>query len=359
MRVEKIDLVDFRNWDSLDLLFKNEGLTFIIGDNAQGKTNLLEAIFFGVRHKSFRSSERLPLIRDGAEQSIVRLDVLSRERRRTVASELNRFGRDRILINGKAGARLNTLVYDFPVSVFQPDDLSIIKDGPSYRRSYIDEVIQSVDATYGQICSQYERVLRQRNNLLRSFSKNRSSSDLLTLDVWDEKISDLGELITRRRTEGLEELMVYFLKAYRQISGDQKNLGLHYSKSWKSSMLTSLKEARTEDIRRQSTGIGPHRDDIIIDLDGFHSRNSISQGEQRTLAVVLKLASATMIEQVTGERPVVILDDIVSELDAKRVDRLLSSLPNGQIFISGTFLPDNLGNVSTLEVYQGSIRAAQ
>ncbi|MGC8464991.1 MAG: DNA replication/repair protein RecF [Acidimicrobiales bacterium] len=358
MYVEKLSLVDFRNWSELNIGFQSDKLTFILGDNAQGKTNILEGIYFGARHKSFRSSERLPLIREGAEQSIIRIEVLSRDRRRMIASQINRYGRDRVLINGKQTVRFDGLLYDFPIVVFQPDDLSIIKDSPSYRRSYIDEAVESVDVQYGQLSSQYDRLLRQRNNLLRSIGNRPAPSEILTLDVWDEQLSDAAEKITLRRKEGLEELSDFILSSYRRISGDNKRIELQYAQSWSDSVLSSLRKTRENDLRKQSTGIGPHRDDIVINLDGFNSRNSVSQGEQRTLAVVLKLASATMIEKVTGETPVVLLDDIVSEFDSKRVTRLFESLPSGQIFVSGTFIPEGLSGSVVVEIERGTLHGA-
>lgn len=354
MRVDSLELHDFRNWIQSELRFAPQGLIFVVGENAQGKTNLLEAIYLLCRNKSFRTTEKKSLIHLGTTEAIIRGILNTQGRELLVEAAVSLHGRDRFLVNRKSLRRFSELERLFPVVTFQPEDLEIVKGGPSLRRSYVDDTLTAISPKMGVVMETLERVLRQRNLLLKQ-AEGRAGSDILnTLDVWDMKLAEVGEVVASAREDIVSALKGFVELAYDGVAVDDKPVSMAYLRSWEGSLYEALGRARKEDIRRQISTIGPQRDDVSIEIGEMPARVGASQGEQRTMAYSLKLAMARFIQTQVGDAPLVLLDDIVSELDDGRAERLFENLPPGQIVVSGTALPQSLTPVQVIKVHNGA-----
>lgn len=354
MRVDSLELHDFRNWIQGELQFAPQGLIFVVGENAQGKTNLLEAIYLLCRNKSFRTTEKKSLVHLGTMEAIVRGNLSTQGRELLVEAAISLQGRDKFLVNRKSPKRFSELERLFPVVTFQPEDLEIVKGGPSLRRSYVDETLTAISSKMGEAMETLERVLRQRNLLLKQAEGRAGAEILSTLDVWDVKLAEVGEFIANAREEIVSSLGGFVETAYFGVALDDKPISLNYLRSWEGPLYDALGNARKEDIRRQMSTIGPHRDDVSIEIGEMPARLGASQGEQRTMAYSLKLAMARFIQSQVGDSPLVLLDDIVSELDDGRAERLFENLPPGQIVVSGTTLPQSLTPRQIIKVHNGS-----
>lgn len=354
MRVDSVELVDFRNWSSSKVDFSPEGINFVVGANAQGKTNLLEAVNFLVKGESFRTTDRKSMIREGSDQAFLHGVVHVSERELVVDASINRQGRDRHLVNKSVVRRRSDLLSLFGVVTFQPGDLDIVKEGPSLRRSYLDEAIAATDPRYADTLDHYERVVRQRNALFRQLAGRLTPDGLTTLDVWDIRMSQFGELITSERTRFVERIAPLVDQAYRSIANDGKQVTLQYRQSWEGNLSEELARHRNEDLQRQMSTVGPHRDDFDLHLSGMNARTFGSQGEHRTAAFALKVAAVLFLSHARSDHPLFILDDVVSELDSERVTRLFRSLPPTQVLVSGTAVPKTVSPAKIIGVTHGS-----
>lgn len=342
MRVDKINLHNFRNYNRLQIDF-SENVNIFIGANAQGKTNILEAIYLGSVGRSHRTSEDDDLIKWDEADSVVELFFT----RQGVANKLGfRLIKDRpkeIIFNSfpikprEVMGSLNTVL-------FSPEDLWLIKGVPALRRRFIDvEISQAIPAYYKQLL-QYQRVLSQRNNLLKKIRERKATADLL--DSWDEQLSKLATYLVTKRLEAIKKLGMLANLMHRRLTASKENLLLAYHMSGnEEGVVPELQQwynkqlalARGEDIIRGSTSVGPHRDDIILKVNGKELRNFGSQGQQRTGVLALKLAELEYLKSETGEYPVLLLDDVMSELDGQRREQLLSFIRDRiQTFITAT-----------------------
>ncbi len=337
MILERLWLHDFRSYEEVSLPL-SEGLTAIVGPNGCGKTNLLEAVSLLATLKSFRGSSSEHLIRRGADRAIVR-GLGSRDSREVLIElEVGR-GRTKAQVNRQRLQRSRDLLGALRVTVFAPDDLSLIKSGPSLRREYLDDLIVALDPRADALLSSFERVIKQRNALLKSAKVYRASdldtSTAGTLDVWDEQFAVLGDQLLDRRYALLEELVPLIVDGYCRLAGRDTDIVATYRPSWaEPSLEAALVGARDLDLRRRVSTVGPHRDELSIALDGFDSRTEASQGEQRTLALALRIAGHRLVSERIGEPPLLLLDDVLSELDADRARALLDTLPPGQTIIT-------------------------
>ncbi len=334
MELRRLWLNDFRNYCALDIEL-SQGCTLVVGANGQGKTNLVEAVTFLATLDSFRGATADTLVRVGADEAIVRGEVTNDGRRVLVETSLPRTGRVRARVNGRALTRARDLLGSLRVSVFSPDDLVLVKEGPAQRRRYLDDVLVALHPPNDQIRSDLERVLRQRNALLRQTGGRLSEEVAFTLDVWDERLADVGEHLAALREQLVRELEPAVVDAYRTLASSDVDIGLDYAPGWRASgLLDSLRRGRAEDVRRGLSLVGPHRDDLEIDLEGRPARTHASQGEQRCLALALRLAAHRLIGDRIGSPPVLVLDDVFSELDPRRSAALLAHLPDGQVLMT-------------------------
>lgn len=360
MIVEHLDLVDFRNYrsGSFDL---QTGTTVVIGDNGQGKTNFAEALAYLATLSSFRGAPGDALVRAGADTAVIRAQIRADDGRQSlVEAELSASGRSRVLVNRQRLPRVRDLLGTVRVTVFSPDDLRILKDGPSGRRRFLDDTLVSLATKYDAMRLELDRVLRQRNTLLKQAAGRLTPDIESTLDVWDERFADLGDRFGHARATLVSRLSPHVFEAYETLAGRRTPLEIHYESKWQGSGLASaLAESRPSDLRRGLSTVGPHRDEVVFEINGLPARTHASQGEQRTLALALRLAAHRLITERTGSAPVLVLDDVLSELDDGRAEALLGHLPAGQIVITTAHaLPAVAHPDHVLRVESGTVVAA-
>ena len=354
MSVDRLWLTDFRNHASVDVVL-DPGVTLVVGSNGQGKTNLIEAIAWLSRGSSFRGAPNEALIRHGADRAVVRAEVTEGERTILLEAEITSTGRNRILVNSNQVQRMRDLLGHFRTTVFGPEDLGVVKGGPGGRRRWLDDLLVDVHPRNHLLSTDLDRILRQRNALLKQ-ARGRLTDDVaMTLDVWDAKLGEVGGNLAAARREilgALEPLVGDFLGA---VSGGTSGISMAYCDEWSAEgLVESLGHARADDVRRGISTVGPHRDDVMIRMDGLPTRTHSSQGEQRSLALAMRLAGHRLVVDRTGTDPVVLLDDVFSELDDDRVRALVDLLPATQSVITtaGT-VPDGVEVGSVLRLADG------
>lgn len=363
MLLERIWLRDFRSYTSLELEL-DPGLTVVTGANGSGKTNLLEAIGYLATQRSFRGHPTEALVRTGADRAVVRAEGRDGERSLLLEAEIVPGGRSRFLLNRQPVRRVRDLASTVRVSVFTPDDLELVKGGPGERRTWIDDLLAAVHRRHAAVQDDLERILRQRNALLKSLNGRPDRLDesaAVTLDVWDTKLAEVGAAVVAARLGLLEALTPLLDEAYAVIagSGAAQAVSGHYEASWlpdppasvpgtegptRSAALAevlgaALRAGRAEDVRRGLSLVGPHRDDLVWRISGRPSRTHASQGEQRTLALAMRLAGHRHVASVAGSSPILLLDDVFSELDAARCAALIAHLPAGQALLASAQRP--------------------
>jgi DNA replication and repair protein RecF len=336
VQLDRLWLTDFRNYVSADLIPAPDGLTVITGGNGEGKTNLLEAIGYLATLRSFRGAPGEAMIRVGAERAIVRGEARRAERTLLLEAELRPTGRDRVQVNRQPLRRTRDLLGAVQVTVFGPDDLALVKAGPQGRRDYLDDLLAALHLRHDALRTEVERILRQRNALLKQAAGNpRPPADVVsTLDVWDQKLAQTGTGLADARAELVAALDPQVAAAYDRVAERVADVATRYQRSWNGPLAAALASSRVEDLRRGVTTVGPHRDDLVITLGGFPSRTHASQGEQRSLALALRLAGHRVVTDAIGSAPVLLLDDVFSELDPDRAEALLGSLPAGQALLT-------------------------
>lgn len=366
--VARLAVSDFRCFTSAEVEL-GTGLTVLRGANGRGKTSLLEAVGFAARARSIRGVPDAALVRAGCDVAIVRCEVHGGDRVQTFAAEIQRAGRNRMQLNGNNVARHRDLFGFLRVTVFAPDDLQLAKAGPATRRDYLDELLQMLAPRYVAATSDYERVLRQRNALLKSMG--RDPLDASTLAVFDEQLVRAGGEIVRGRLRLLERLVEPVRDAYRLL-GEGEQVDVRYEAEWSETPIgiddadaveTRLHDAlasrRKAERDRQVTLVGPHRDELRVELDGLDARTQASQGEQRSLALALRLGGHAVVCELVGDAPVLLLDDVFSELDARRAAALVRVLPAGQTLLTtATALPEGVAAERELVVEDGKVREA-
>jgi DNA replication and repair protein RecF len=358
LEVRQLWLRDFRNYATAEMTL-GSGLTVITGANGQGKTNLLEAVGFASTGSSFRRAANDTLVRRGAQAAIVRIEGERAGRPFLVEVEIPAVGRTRMQLNHQRARRVGDLTEVLGVSVFTPDDLVLVKGGPAERRRYLDEVMVACRPARDALRADLERILRQKSALLRQAHGVLSTDVRTTLAVWNEKLIHVGEALAAARVETVTALQPLVGEAYAQIAPDAEapRVDLAYESAWRSTGLASaLADAERDEVRRAACLIGPHRDDLAILLAGMPSRTQASQGEQRTMALALRLAAHRLVAAETGVRPVLLLDDIFSELDPQRSAALVAHLPAGQALLTTAGpVPAGTEPAATIAVADGRI----
>ncbi len=333
MLIRQLELVDFRSYERLDLRL-SDGVTAIIGPNGVGKTNVVEALSLLATLKSFRGAPTESLVRRGATTAFVRAVGERDGREVSIDLELAK-GKSRAQVNKQRLQRSRDLLGALRVTVFAPDDLALVKEGPALRRDFLDDVIVALDPSADGVLRDVDRILKQRNSLLRQSNGRLDEAAEGTLDVWDMKLAAAGEHLTVRRENTLGQLMPGVAAAYDELASESSDVTAFYDRSWTDDSLgVGLAAARDHDVRRGTTSVGPHRDDVSLRVNGFDSRVEASQGEQRTLALALRLAGHRLVADRLGEPPLLLLDDVLSELDPDRARILLATLPPGQTIIT-------------------------
>ena len=359
MIIEHLELVDFRNYvsGSFDL---HTGTTLVIGDNGQGKTNLAEALAFLATLSSFRSAPADALVRAGAETAVIRATIRQDDGRETLVEiELAAVGRNRVQVNRQKLGRVRDLLGSVRVTVFSPDDLVLVKGGPGDRRRFMDDTLVALATKYDGIRLEIDRIVRQRNTLLKQAAGRLTDDIEVTLDVWDAKFAAIADQFGHARATLVSRLEPMAHEAYEQLAGTSTPLELRYEPMWRTIGLTgALHEARGTDLRRGVSTVGPHRDELSMSIGGLPSRTHASQGEQRTLALALRLAGHRLVTDRTGSAPVLVLDDVLSELDDGRATALLGHLPAGQVVITtASELPPTARADHVLRIVAGQVVA--
>ncbi len=338
MHIQDISLCNFRNYESASLRLSS-GLNVFVGNNAQGKTNLLEAIYVLSLSKSYRTIRETELIRHGADRAIIKARV-ERLAALDLAVMVSQLEKKRLLVNQKS-TTANSFLGCLTTVLFIPDSLQLIKGSPGDRRRFLDVQICQIDPVYRNNLLKYQRVVRQRNSLLKDAWANKSQ--LNQLPAWDNQLVTLGTQIMLRRQSVVETLQRFSKGAHERISDEQENLELIYLPFFESEdsvvpeaiyglnevddvFRQKLKELRAEEVRRGYTLVGPQRDDLIFRINGGDLKKYGSQGQQRTAVLAYILAELELMCEETGEYPVVLLDDVMSELDKNRQMLLLSIL---------------------------------
>jgi DNA replication and repair protein RecF len=359
VHVEHLWLKDFRSYPQVDLELTS-GLCAVLGPNGMGKSNLLEAVGYLALLESFRGAPTEALIRAGSPSAVVRGAVRTDDREQLIEAELVAAGRNRIQVNRQRLTRARDLLGAVRITVFSPDDLALIKGGPGLRRTYLDQLLVSIDPRNDAVRSELERALRQRNALLKQTRGRLDEAAALTLEVWDAKVVAAGEELATRRVELVASVEPLVVAAYADVAGSEEPIALRYDAPWRSvGLAEALRAARADELRRGLTLVGPHRDDLVISLNSLPSRTHSSQGEQRSLALALRLAAHRLVNDVVGSPPVLLLDDVFSELDPDRSAALLRSLPAGQTLLStAAGLPTGVAADQVVTVTPGEVHSS-
>lgn len=341
MNIKEISYKNYRNLKD-NTIIPCEGINIICGDNAQGKTNFLESIWIFTGGRSFRGSKDSDLISFGEKKSSLFMKADVGERLQTFSIDI---------ISGKRTIKINKVTQPIPSALvgkicavsFSPEHLALIKDGPGLRRKFLDTAICQTQPMYAEYLLKYNHILSQRNMLLRTLKKNNNLID--TLDIWEEKLAEYGAEIICSRISYTKKLKGLASEFYMGLSSKKEKLSLQYKSSItredakdkttiKEEFKKKLEEARTDDIAFGFTTKGPHRDDLDLKIDGKSARIFSSQGQQRSIVLAMKLAEAEIVKEVRGEMPIILLDDVLSELDANRQHYLLNSISEKQVFIT-------------------------
>lgn len=342
MIIRSIELKNFRNYEELQLQL-NHGTNILFGDNAQGKTNILESAYVSGTTKSHKGSRDKEMIRFGESESHIRTIVEKNGMEYQIDMHLKKNRSKGIAINRIPIKKASELFGILNIVFFSPEDLNIIKNGPSERRRFLDSEICQLDKIYLSDLTKYNKILNQRNKLLKDIAFHPDLE--ATLPVWDMQLVSYGRRIIKRRKQFVEELNEIIFDIHKKISGDREELLLKYEPSIDEAFFEDeLNRAKDKDRRYCQTSVGPHRDDISFFIGDIDIRKFGSQGQQRTCALSLKLAEIELVKRSIHDTPVLLLDDVLSELDSNRQNYLLNSIHNIQTVITCTGLDEFVKN---------------
>lgn len=339
MIVKSLELSNFRNYETLKIDFE-AGTNILYGDNAQGKTNILESIYLGGTTKSHKGSKDKELIRFGQEESHIRIFTEKNHKQFQIDIHLKKNRTKGIAVNRIPIKKASELFGILNIVFFSPEDLNIIKRGPSERRRFLDLELSQLDKIYLDHLTKYNKILDQRNKLLKDISYKPDLAD--TLSVWDLQLILHGGEIIKSRRKFVNQLNEIVMDIHSNITGGKEEIHLSYAPNADEHILEQeLNQALKKDLRYGQTSVGPHRDDIIFTIHGgMDIRKFASQGQQRTTALSLKLSEIELVKQITKDAPVLLLDDVLSELDNNRQNFLLNHINNTQTIITCTGLDE-------------------
>lgn len=333
MWIKELELNNFRNYENKKINFKKH-INIFYGENAQGKTNIIEALFLGSMGKSFRTNNEKELIKFNKENFLIEINYEKSDREGNIKIEL--INKKNIYLNNIKLKKLSELLGNINIVIFNPDDINILKDGPQKRRKFLDIMISQLRPNYMYILNLYLKTLEQRNNYLRQIKIENKNPDLL--DIWDEKLSEYSEKIFEYRNEFIEKIKNKINNIHKEITEDKEEIKIEYFSECKNKkeFLNILKERRKLDIIKGFTTKGIHRDDFMIYINDKQVNIYGSQGQHRTAILSLKLSELQVIYDEIGEYPVLLLDDFMSELDEKRRKSFLENIENIQVIITCT-----------------------
>lgn len=342
MYIKSLQLENFRNYESLNIEFDKE-TTILYGDNAQGKTNILEAIYFLSTTKSHKGSKDKEVIKFGASEGHIRTFLDKDDLEYRIDMHLRSSKSKGIAVNCEKIKRAAEIIGLINVVFFSPEDLNIIKDGPAYRRRFVDMELCQLDQFYTYNLSNYNKIINQRNKLLKDLYFNPSLKE--TLNIWDNQLDSYGSKIIERRSQFVNQLNEIIKDIHLKLSGNRENIEIIYDPNVKMGELgNTLSKMQEADIKAKMTLCGPHKDDFIFLVNGVDIRKFGSQGQQRTAALSLKLAEIEIVKKITKDVPVLLLDDVLSELDNNRQNYLLNSIGDIQTIITCTGLDEFVNN---------------
>lgn len=367
MKLRNIVLKNYRNYEKAEIELADT-FNIIYGDNAQGKTNIIEAVFLCASGRSHRTTKDAELLRYGQEFFEIKVLYSKQSRDEEIHITFSRGERKKIWINEIQQKKIGNLMGHLNAVIFAPEDLLIVKEGPAERRRVIDIAISQLRPAYFYDLQQYSKILFQRNNLLKSMAVRNNSGD--TLEIWDCHLIKTGARIIRTRSEFVKRLNLLADKRHERLTNCREKLEIIYDPSFctdnsyeqkdiEDAFLTNIKKMRDREISRGTTLLGPHRDDIDIVLNGESTKIYASQGQQRTAVLSMKFAEIDLIRDETGENPVLLLDDVLSELDDSRKEYLLDNIEGIQTLITSTekrFFSRNNENAAFFYVESGKIK---
>lgn len=345
MRITGAKLNHFRNYENCEFS-PCGGVNVLLGDNGQGKTNLLEALYLCCTGRSHRTRQDRELIRWDADFASVQARAERADGSHEVEVILPRAGKRKIKIAGREAARSGELLGHVTGVLFSPEDLRTVKDGPAERRRMVDMTLSQLRPAYYYALQRYNRALKQRNEALRAAAEHASL--LGTMDLWDEQLAAAGAELMRHRRAYIEKLSASAEETYRQIAGGGERMQVRYAPSVSAgddveNNLDALFAARETDVRRLTTSVGAHRDEVLLTVEGREVRVYGSQGQQRTAALSLRLSELSVMRDELGEWPVLMLDDVMSELDPSRRRQLIGRLEGIQTIVTCTDRDDLAG----------------
>ena len=342
MIIKSIELSNFRNYESLDLDF-DYGTNILYGNNAQGKTNILEAVSVSGTTRSHKGSKDKEMIRFGEEEAHIKTVVNKKDMDYQIDVHMKKNKTKGIAVNKVPLKKASELFGILNIVFFSPEDLNIIKNGPSERRRFLDSELCQLDKIYLSDLAKYNKILNQRNKLLKDMVFRPDLKE--TLPIWDAQLIDYGKRIIKRRKSFVDELNEIVFNIHKQISGEKEELVLKYEPNIDDAFFhDELNRAKERDMRFCQTSVGPHRDDIQFSVFDVDIRKYGSQGQQRTSALSLKLAEIELVKRNINETPILLLDDVLSELDSSRQNYLLNSIHDIQTIITCTGLDEFIKN---------------
>ena len=342
MIIKSLELADFRNYETINISF-DKGTNILYGDNAQGKTNILEAIYVSATTKSHKGSKDKEIVNFNKEEAHIRTYLEKEDVEYRVDMHLRKNKSKGIAIDGQKIKKAADLLGLLNVVFFSPEDLAIIKNGPSERRRFADMELCQLDNFYLYNLNHYNKIINQRNKLLKDISFNPGLKE--TLNIWDSQLISFGSKIIERRNLFTEQLCEIIGNIHNKLSGGKEELIVKYEPDVSiEEFENKMRENQEKDIRYKMTQSGPHRDDFSFIVNGIDIRKFGSQGQQRTAALSLKLSEIELVKKMTKDTPVLLLDDVLSELDSSRQNYLLNSIGEIQTIITCTGLDEFVNN---------------
>ena len=343
MFIKKLILKDYRSYKSKTFEFE-KSLNILVGKNAQGKTNVLEAIFYSIIGKSFKTSKEKEVINWNSERTFIKAEFEKKYRDVNIELFFDKNHKKSVKIDGISIKKIGELMGQANAVFFSPDELKLVKESPEERRRFMNIDISQTNKRYFYLIGRYEKVLANRNKLLKSSKDINIVKE--TIDIWDRALSDLAEKIANERRKFIEELSPYAKLAHQYISGGKEDIDIKYCSSFEddyaNKMMKALNKNLEKDFKLGYTTVGVHRDDLDIYLNGVEVKNYGSQGQQRTVALSMKLAELEIIKNRVGEYPILLLDDVFSELDKDRRKKLLNFTSKSQTIITCTEFDENI-----------------
>lgn len=359
MYIQSLELSNFRNYNDLNIEF-DKGTNILYGNNAQGKTNILESIYLAATTKSHRASKDKEIIKFDCDEAHIKVIINKNDVPVRIDMHLKKNKTKGIAINGIPIRKASELFGILNVVFFSPEDLNIIKSGPSERRRFIDLELCQLDKVYVHNLVNYNKIINQRNKLLKDIGFGNERELIDTLDIWDMQLADYGAKIITRRNSFISEINEIIYGIHKSITDGKEELNVKYEPNIiGNNLYDELINCRERDFKLKSTTVGPHRDDISFLIGNIDIRKYGSQGQQRTAALSLKLSEIELVKSLINDLPVLLLDDVLSELDSGRQKHLLKSIDNVQTIITCTGLDEfieNRFNIDTIyQVVNGTV----